>query len=135
MINGIWVDEYIDIGAEMSKPVNKKDFQLKELKSGALKHLENKPRVELVPSEMIEALSRPLTYGATKYSDFNWEKGIPFLTSYAAAMRHLLAWRKGVDIDEESGLRHIDQAMLNLGMIVTQTERKRNDLDDRPKKG
>jgi len=105
------------------------------MKSGALKHLDSKVRMELVPSEMIEALARPLTYGAKKYDSFNWEKGIPYLTSYAAAMRHLLAWRKGVDIDEESGLRHIEQAMLNLGMIVTQTERKRKDLDDRPIKG
>lgn len=110
-------------------------IELTELQTGALKHLSSKSMVELVPAEMIEALARPLTYGAKKYDAFNWEKGIPYLTSYAAAMRHLLSWRKGVDIDDESGLRHIEQAMLNLGMIVTQTERKRDDLDDRPKKG
>jgi hypothetical protein len=109
-----------------------RDF--KEFNSGAQKEVIGKLRIDLVPAEMIEGDAEVLTYGATKYADHNWEKGIPFMTSYSAAMRHLMQWLKGVDIDTESGLKHIEQARLNLGMIVTQLRRGRDDLDDRPSK-
>ena len=103
-----------------------------EFESGAQKEISNKPRMDLIAPEMLDALASGLTYGATKYSARNWEKGIPYMASYAAALRHLLKWAKGIDKDDESGLNHIDQAMLNLGMIATQIRRKREDLDDRP---
>ena len=109
--------------------MNKKDFH-KET-TGAMKHIDGKNRLDLVPPEMIEALGEVLTYGASKYEERNWEKGIMFSKSYGAALRHLMFWAKGVDIDGESGLYHIDQAMINIGMISTQTRRDRGDLDDR----
>lgn len=110
--------------------MSKEDFHVHE--TGAMKDLSTKLRVDLVAPEMIEGLARVLTYGAKKYSDHNWAKGIPLMTSYAAAMRHLLAWASGIDRDEESGERHIEQALCNIGMIVTQTARNRIDLDNRP---
>jgi hypothetical protein len=99
--------------------------------TGARKEIEEKLRVDLVTPEMIEALATVLTYGAKKYADRNWEKGIPYMVSVGAALRHLLQFLKNNDIDEESGLQHIEQAFLNLGMIVTQKRRNRTDLDDR----
>jgi hypothetical protein len=112
-----------------------KKIVLTKLKTGASKHLDGKLRTDLVTPEMIEALARVLTYGADKYEDRNWEKGIPYMTSVGAAMRHLLAFQKGIDTDEESGLYHIDQAFLNLGMVVTFNQRGRKDLDNRTAKG
>lgn len=106
-------------------------FQKKSYSSGAEKHLEGKLRVDLIPPEMITALATGLGYGCSKYSERNWEKGIPLVSSYASALRHLLSWVSGTDIDEESGIRHIILALLNIGFIVTQTERGRKDLDDR----
>jgi hypothetical protein len=101
--------------------------------SGAQKDKIDKLRLDLVPPEMILSLGTVLTYGAQKYDDRNWEKGIPYMDSYAASMRHLLQWASGVDIDDESGLQHIEQAALNLLMIATQTRRGRDDLDNRVK--
>jgi len=106
-------------------------FKKETFSSGAEKHLEGKLRMDLITPEMINALAEGLTYGCVKYTDRNWEKGIPFMSSYASTMRHLVAWLSGTDVDPESGIEHVKLAMLNLAFIVTQTERKRFDLDDR----
>ena len=110
--------------------INPEDFA--QLSTGAKKDLQGKSRLDLVPPEMIMGISHVLTYGTYKYAARNWEKGIPFMTSYAAAMRHLLTWASGTDLDEESGLHHLKHALCNLGMIITQIERERLELDDRP---
>jgi len=111
-----------------------KEMEFEEMKTGGVKHTVGKNRLDLIPPEMIIGLGEVLTYGTAKYSERNWERGLPFMTSYGAAMRHLMHWAGGIDIDRESGLKHIDMAMINLGMIATQTRRGRRDLDDRPKK-
>lgn len=105
--------------------------QFKQFKTGASKDIQGKLRLDLVPPEMIEALARVLTYGATKYADNNWRQGIPYMTSVGSSQRHLMDFLKGIDIDTESGLYNIEQAFLNLGMIVTQHALGRKDLDDR----
>lgn len=105
------------------------EFELQS--TGALKDTAGKSRIDLVPAESIEALGDVLAYGASKYEDHNWEKGIPFSKTYAAAMRHLLKWHKGIDLDDESGLHHMEHAFTNIMMIVTQIRRDRTDLDDR----
>lgn len=101
--------------------------------SGAQKDLGTKPRVDLIPSEMIESVAEVLTYGAKKYDDNNWRKGLKHSIHYAAAMRHMLQFWRGVDLDNESGIHHIKHAMTNLGMIITNIETGREDLDDRYK--
>ena len=107
------------------------EYPMHTCESGALKHLEDKLRLDLIPPECIEAIGSVLSYGAKKYSDRNWEKGIQMSIQYGSALRHLMSWAKGIDIDKESGLHHIDQALTNLAMIATQTRRGRVDLDDR----
>lgn len=106
-------------------------FDMHEHESGALKHQADKNRLELIPPEAIEAMGRVFTYGATKYDDRNWEKGIPLMTHYASALRHLMSWAKGIDVDPESGHHHLDHAITNLAMMVTQVDRERLDLDNR----
>lgn len=86
------------------------------------KEKQGKSRVDLVMPEMIEALADGFAYGADKYGEYDWVKGLDYLDLYAATMRHLLQWRKGVDLDEESGLHHIKHAMCNLGMLITLIE-------------
>lgn len=104
----------------------------RKFESGALRNNVGKLRVDLVPHEMITSLAQGLTKGAKKYYERNWERGFPHMSVYGSTMRHLLKWLEGQDIDEDTGVRHIELAFLNLGMIVTQTIRDRKDLDDRP---
>ena len=109
-------------------------FKLETLSSGAMKHLDSKLRMDLIPPEHYENLAKVLTYGANKYEDRNWEKGIEYMTNYASALRHLNQWAKGEDKDQESGLSHIDHAITNLMMISVQTSRDMTQLDNRPSK-
>jgi hypothetical protein len=90
---------------------------------GAVKHDQGKLRLDLITPEMHRALGDVLTYGAQKYSDRNWEKGIDPERLYAACQRHLLAHREGETVDAESGLPHLAHAFCTLGMMVTLARR------------
>jgi len=75
---------------------------------------EGKLRYDLIPPEFMEEVAKILTYGALKYSDNNWQNLDNFNSRfYAALERHLQAWRKGEDIDKESGLSHLSHAATN----------------------
>ena len=100
-----------------------------KLSSGAEKHLDSKIPIGLVHPEMIMALAEVLAYGAQKYEPNDWLKGIPHWMLYDSCMRHMMSWRQGVDIDPESGLHHLEHALTNLAMIVTQIRLGREDLD------
>lgn len=73
-----------------------------------------KLRWSLVDLKYLEGLVQVLMMGAEKYSEYNWQKGLPTLEIYESLMRHIVAWRSGEDKDKESGLDHIDHAICNL---------------------
>ena len=78
-----------------------------------------KLRWDLLPMELVEEVVKVLTFGANKYSDNNWKKldnGVE--RCYAAVQRHLVAWRKGENLDEETGLRHLAHAMCELLFVM-----------------
>jgi len=85
------------------------------------KHDSNKPRFSLVPQEALDELIKALEYGAQKYDedpqDPNWAKGeTPRYLD--AAMRHIMAYRRGEIIDPESQIAHLTLAMTNLTFAV-----------------
>ena len=98
--------------------------------SGADHFDEGKPRLDLIPHEAILGMGLVFDAGARKYSDRNWEKGMPLGKLYASAMRHLVAWQSGNDIDAESGLPHLAHALTNIAMLYALSLR-RPDLDNR----
>ena len=75
--------------------------------ASAKKETLGKLRYDLIPVSSLEELCKVYTYGVEKYGDRNWEKGLPWLTCFAAIMRHLLSWVQGVDVDRESGCKHL----------------------------
>jgi len=84
-----------------------------------LKFDEAKNRWDLLPIECIEEVVKVLTMGSCKYGNNNWQNVEPFNERYyAALMRHIVEWRKGNTIDEESGLSHLSHAMCNLVFLL-----------------
>ena len=91
-----------------------------------------KPRVELIPPEIIEEIGYVLAFGADKYGEHNWRKGLKWTRIYASVLRHLLAWAKGEKYDKESGLPHLNHAITNL-IFLREYEERHKELDDRYK--
>ncbi len=84
-----------------------------------VKYDKEKLRWDLLPLKPIVDVVDVLTYGANKYSDFNWAYVEPFEDRYyAAAMRHITAWRLGEQTDKESGKHHLAHAMCCLIFLM-----------------
>ena len=92
----------------------------------------DKIRYELLPPIALHARATIFTFGAKKYDDRNWEKGISYSRLFGALMRHLWAWWSGVDKDDESGESHLWHAGCCLDMLIHHEQYKK-DFDDRPK--
>lgn len=116
--------------AKTGKNVNKGH---QTFKTGAQKHTVGKLRFDLIPPEVDESLAAVYTLGTTKYSDRNWELGIPYMTCVASLRRHLNDWLKGNDINTIDGdLNSIEHVMFWAAALITFIKRNRKDLDDRP---
>lgn len=84
----------------------------------ATKHDGGKPRIGLIPAALIFALGRVLTYGALKYGEWNWVKGMAWSRPFDACQRHLWVWSSGEDLDPESGMPHLWHAVCELSFLV-----------------
>lgn len=100
-----------------------------------------KTRLDLIPPEAMFALGDILTFGARKYEDRNWEKGMKWGRVFGAAMRHLWSWWGGCgptaknfafgETDEETKRSHLWHALCCVVFLVTYEERGIGE-DDRP---
>ena len=90
-----------------------------------VKYDSNKLRYDLIPAEPLEELADVLSYGALKYGENNWQSLDKFDDRYyAALMRHIQAWRKGEQFDEESGKPHLSHALACVTFLVYNHVRK-----------
>src|SRR5437773_5945784 len=78
-----------------------------------LRFNEGKLRWSLVNYKALEPMIRVLMYGAEKYDDHNWEKGLDKKEILECLQRHLAALMDGETHDEESKLHHIGHIMCN----------------------
>ncbi len=92
---------------------------------------EDKLRYDLIPPSVLKALAEVFTYGAKKYGEHNWEKGLSWSSVLASAFRHFEALRSGEDYDE-SGCLHAANLMANIAFII-EYYKSHPELDDRPK--
>lgn len=104
-----------------------------EPKDFGLKYDQDKPRFDLIDAEMLESLARVLTFGARKYAEENWRKGISFKRLLAAAKRHINAIERLEDNDTETGELHAAHAMCCM-MFLGWMQKNRPDMDDRYRK-
>ena len=75
-----------------------------------------------------------LGLGRRKYGTHNYrEMGVKMSVYYDAAMRHLIAWWEGEDIDPDSGQHHVVKTMTAL-LVLRDSMLMGNCKDDRPKR-
>lgn len=85
-----------------------------KFETGAVRDLgKGKGRFDLIPPEMLFRLARHYENGAEKYSERNWEKGIPNSRCIDSAMRHLLKYLAGYK-DED----HLAAVIWNISTIM-----------------
>jgi len=88
-------------------------------KKKVAKYDADKPRLDLVPPGIIEAVGIVRDYGTRKYGDpDNWRNVEP--ERYVAAlMRHLCKFlRNPHGVDEESGIPHLFHMACNIAFLV-----------------
>ena len=101
-----------------------------DVSQGAAKFDGGKVRVDLVPSEFTYATAATLTYGAIKYEEWNWAKGLRKGRIMAALMRHGMFYMMGEELDKESGLPHTWHMSACLAMLIA-SEARGTAIEDR----
>ena len=112
--------------SKVSETKTRKEQTLKE----GTKYDVGKLRFDLIPVYSLEQLAAIYTFGATKYEDHNWRKGLRWSRVFGALMRHLWAFWRGEEIDSESGLPHLAHAAWGTFTLLEYSRIKR-DFDDR----
>lgn len=88
------------------------------------KHDGAKPRMDLIAPEMLFGVAEVLRFGAAKYAERNWEKGMSWGRCFGALMRHMWAWWRGEANDSETGFSHLWHAACCLMFLIAYEERK-----------
>jgi hypothetical protein len=86
---------------------------------------------DLLPGDAIEEIVKVLQFGAVKYGERNWEKGMRWNRPFSALMRHMWAWWKGEEKDPETGLSHLAHAGCCILFLLSYTLRGVGE-DNRP---
>lgn len=89
-----------------------------------IKHDKGKPRYSLIPPVLLEGVAEVMTFGAKKYKKDNWQKIDDPERYLDALMRHLEAYRRGEEFDEETGLPHLAHLATNAGFLLWFNEQK-----------
>lgn len=82
-----------------------------------------KPRYDLIPPELLEGTAQVLTFGATKYGQRNWEQGMAWGRPFGALMRHMWAWWRGEEKDQETGMSHLWHASCCIAFLIAYEQR------------
>lgn len=88
--------------------------------------------IHCVSCAVIMEIGLGMMEGGRKYGTHNYrEMGVLASVYYDAAMRHLMAYWEGEDIDFDSGLHHVTKAMSCLS-VLRDSQLMGNCKDDRP---
>lgn len=82
------------------------------------KYDQGKPRHDLLPTSLMHGVAEILTFGAKKYAEHNWRKGIAYSRIYSSLQRHITSWQSGETIDPESGKPHLWHAGCNIAFLI-----------------
>jgi hypothetical protein len=84
-----------------------------------------------MPWDAVRAILKVLWFGARKYKERNWEKGMMWSRPFNALQRHMVAWWEGEANDPETGYSHLWHAGCCILFLITYELRRRGQ-DDRP---
>ena len=104
-------------------------------KTGAQREALGVPYMKQLPLEALAAGATALEYGARKYADRNWEKGLPWQQMIDSLKRHIDDFERGRDYDDGpdgSGLPHICMIMAGAMMLSASVIRKIGEDDRMP---
>ncbi len=91
-------------------------------------------RFDLVPPDVLIKIAEHYGIGAAKYGDRNWEGGFNYNLPYQSALRHIMLWWGGENVDVDTGSHHLVNAIWNL-ITLLHFELNRDQygqFDDRP---
>lgn len=97
-----------------------------------IKYDTDKLRLDLLPADVMREVAKVYTFGAKKYGDRNWEKGIAYHRAYGAALRHMTSWWMREDLDDETHIHHLAHAICELEFLLAVELRNMKQFDDRP---
>lgn len=98
--------------------------------SGGKKDDQGKADLSLIPLVAMTEEAKGFMLGEKKYGRYNFTKGLQASRLIAAAMRHILQWQQGEDLDPESGASHLGHARCCLAMLL-ECQRLGTLVDDR----
>ncbi len=92
--------------------------------------------MDLLPGKCLFEIAKVMSFGAIKYGDYNWHKGINYNRIFAALNRHIWAWWDREDTDKETSLNHLAHAGCCLLFLLHYSlfNKKYRKFDDRPEK-
>ncbi len=96
---------------EMREAMQRKEEPAKRFDAG-------KPRVDLIPAQFIEALGEHMRFGAEKYGEHNWLKGMSYSRILGSLERHTQAWKRGEQFDEDGRPHAIAAAWNAMAMFI-----------------
>ncbi len=93
-----------------------------------------KPLIHLVNPGFILGLAEVLTFGAAKYEEDGWMKGISFRRIVSAMGRHMIQILLGNMVDDETGFLHIYHVAANVMFLAHYLENRwvYREFDDLP---
>lgn len=119
---GLSAQQIEDLGLDYYNPENDKAPQPDKFEShstGAQREKLSSPRYDYMPSRIVaDSYARVAAFGASKYANRNWEKGLPQSQIASSLQRHLWAYMDGENTDSDSGLSHLDHVLWNAVALV-----------------
>lgn len=107
------------------------DSDAKPKEDEGVKADDGKDRWDLLPVLALSSVVDVLSFGAKKYGDRNWEKGMGYSRLYGALLRHAVAWWNGQTFDKETGHHHLAHAACCCLFLIEYHYRQKG-KDDRP---
>ena len=79
---------------------------------------QGKLRYDLIPAYAMEQVAKVFTFGAIKYDDDNWRRGMTWKSVIASMKRHTALIEAGEDYDSESHVYHAAHVAVNSLFLI-----------------